>query len=261
MSAQMSLAVIAGQGALPSAIKSAHPGALICAMAQFAPDLDIDLPFRLETLGSLLGELKTRGVTHVCFAGAMARVAFDPSQLDSATIPLVPRVMAALSQGGDDAALRAAAMLFEESGFTIKAAHDLVPDLLPEPGLLVGSARPEKDAAKGMALLGMMSAADLGQSCVIRDGRVLAVEAALGTDWMLESLAGQGAGAVFIKAPKDGQDRRFDLPAIGPATVTHAQRAGITAIIIAAGGVMVLDRAATLAAAESAGITIWVRPA
>ena len=66
-------------------------------------------------------------------------------------------------------------------------------------------------------------------------------------------------GGVLFKAPKPGQDRRIDLPAIGPETITQASAAGLSGIVWAAGGVLVLDRAAMVAAAEKAGLFLWAR--
>lgn len=257
------LAVIAGTGALPAHLMAARPDALLCEMEGFPVEgHEPALTFRLETLGSFMAALSARGVSDLCFAGAIARVPLDPSKVDAATLPLVPRVLAALQAGGDDAALRMALSLFEERGFTIRAAHDIAPDLMPAPGLLCGTLTPDHEAAgaQGMGLLALMSQADLGQGCVIHKGRVIAVEAAPGTDWMLASLAnGEAWGGCFIKAPKQGQDPRIDMPTIGPDTITAAARAGLSAVIIAAGGVQVLDRDATIGAAEAAGMTLWVR--
>jgi DUF1009 family protein len=67
------------------------------------------------------------------------------------------------------------------------------------------------------------------------------------------------AGGVLVKAPKPAQDRRADLPAIGPGTVAGAARAGLAGIVVAAGGVMVLDLPATVAACDRAGLFLWVR--
>ena len=105
--------------------------------------------------------------------------------------------------------------------------------------------------------------ADVGQACVTLKGQVIAIEAGFGTDWMLDSLKSrpdQGGGLLY-KAPKPDQDRRIDLPAIGPGTVRNAKAAGLYGIVIEAGGVMLLDREETLAEAEAAGIFLWVRPA
>ncbi|HHY02544.1 MAG TPA: LpxI family protein, partial [Paracoccus sp.] len=68
-----------------------------------------------------------------------------------------------------------------------------------------------------------------------------------------------GARGVLFKAPKPGQDRRIDLPAIGPDTVAQAARAGLAGIAWQAGGVLLLDREATIAAARAAGLFLWAR--
>ena len=99
--------------------------------------------------------------------------------------------------------------------------------------------------------------------------QVLAVEAQPGTDWMLDSLAqvpspkvqppGPEGRGLFYKAPKPGQDRRVDLPAIGPETVTRCAAIGLRGLVIEEGGVMILDQTGTVAAADAAGLFLWVR--
>jgi hypothetical protein len=69
----------------------------------------------------------------------------------------------------------------------------------------------------------------------------------------------KGARGVLYKAPKPGQDRRIDLPAIGPDTIRNAAAAGLAGIAIAAEGVLILDYAATVAAADAAGLFLWAR--
>jgi len=64
---------------------------------------------------------------------------------------------------------------------------------------------------------------------------------------------------VLVKGPKPGQDRRIDMPAIGPATVRGAAAAGLAGIVIEAGGVMVLDRATVIDLADRLGLFVWVR--
>lgn len=272
----MTLALIAGSGALPVQIAGAYPTAQIYALDGTETPLDADR-FRVETLGTLLATLKTRTVTEVCFAGAVARRQIDPTQIDAATLPLVPQLMAAAQTRGDDATLRAVLDLFQMQGFAIRAAHDLLPDLLPPPGVLAGDLTDQiKDnAARAADVLRLIAPADLGQSCVVRAGQVVAVETQPGTDWMLHSLSpdrsltlGDAAAmalqtdrpAVFYKAPKQGQDRRIDLPTIGPSTIARAQAAGIAAVVIEADGVIMLDQQACIDAAAAAGLTLWVRP-
>ncbi len=260
------LALIAGRGALPEALVQRLPDTpLICALMGNHPDtLDVDKEFRVEKLGSFLQELKSRGVSEVCFAGGIDRPSVDPTQIDAATFPLVPVFQKALASG-DDGALRAMLTVFEDAGFQMRAAHDLAPDLLPAVGSPT-KAQPDSaaqaDADRGAEIVAAMSAADIGQACVVHKRQALVVEGMFGTDWMLASLAARPdgtTGGVLYKAPKPGQDRRADLPVIGTDTVAAAAKAGLTGIVIAAGGVMVLDLQAVVAACDARGLFLWVR--
>jgi DUF1009 family protein len=261
------LALVAGTGALPGALVAALPDRpLVAALEGTAPDtVATDLAFRLETLGSFLEDLRARGVTRVCFAGAITRPRIDPARIDAATMPLVPVLQAALARG-DDGALRAAIAVFEQAGFEIVAAHAIAPALLPPEGVPTRrqpGAHDRNDAERGFALLDVMAAGDIGQSCVVLAGQALAVEGLFGTDWMLSSLERRpdGVGGVLCKGPKRGQDRRADLPVIGPVTVQGAARAGLAGIVVEAGGVMALEPDALIAACDAADLFLWVRPA
>ncbi|MCR8547304.1 UDP-2,3-diacylglucosamine diphosphatase LpxI [Salipiger sp. P9] len=256
------LALIAGQGALPGAVaEAAGEAPLVCALDGFPPDtLRPDLSFRLETLGTLLAELKVRGVTRLCMCGAIRRPQIDPARIDAATAPLVPLLMQAL-QLGDDGALRAVIGIFEAAGIAVIGAHEAAPGLLPAAGVPT-EAQPGSDtpaeAALGDTVSAAQAAQDLGQACVIRGAQVIAREGEAGTDAMLAALA-PGAGGILYKAEKPGQERRADLPVIGPRTAEGVIRAGLDGIVISAGGVMVLDRDKTLAALDAAGKFLWVR--
>jgi DUF1009 family protein len=217
--------------------------------------------FRVEHLGTLLKHLGDSGVRTVCFSGGIRRPQIDPAQIDARTAPLVPLLLGALRQG-DDGALRVVLGIFEGGGFEVLAAHDLVPELLPHPGVLSAlrpNAQHDADAARAEEVHRILAPADIGQGVIVRRGQVLAVEAQPGTDFMLRSVKGFAEGALFFKAPKLGQDRRADLPVIGPTTVERAQASKLSAIVIEAGGVMVLNREATVAAASAAGLVLWVR--
>jgi DUF1009 family protein len=110
--------------------------------------------------------------------------------------------------------------------------------------------RDRSDIAKGLALLNASSPFDVGQAVVVADARVLAVEAAEGTDRMLARIVelrqsgriavASGRG-VLVKAAKRGQDRRVDLPSIGPQTVEGAARAGLAGIAVVAGSTIVAE--------------------
>lgn len=259
------LALIAGQGALPSVlVQNLSDQPLIAALEGFAPeDLVPDRVFRIEQLGTLIEAFKACGVTEVCFAGSIARPAIDPSRIDAATMPLVPRMMAAL-QKGDDGALREVLSIFEDAGMKIRAAHEIAPALLPTSD--VRSKRQPDDqnkadtehAAANMAALGPL---DIGQSCVVRHHQTLAIEGQFGTDWMLNSLQNRpdGTGGVLYKAAKPDQDRRIDLPVIGAQTIAGAKKAGLDGVVIETGGVMVLDLDRVIGAADENGLFLWIR--
>ena len=288
------LALIAGTGDLPPALVARLPDRpLICALDGFRPSVTPDLTFRIEHLGSFIATLKSKGVTDICMAGAVKRPPVEPAQIDPATLPLVPRIQAAIAQG-DDGALRTVIGIFEESGFAVRAAHDIAPDLLPPVGAITRyavEAHTAADAVLAEQTVAEMGTRDQGQACLVRRGRVLAREGQDGTDAMLtrfapsddplwgmvdsvgdflggaaEWLSGPGGtpvdakGAILFKAPKPDQDRRADLPVIGPATAEAAAAVGLAGIVIEHGGVMVLDCDAVVRTLNAAGLFLWVRP-
>ncbi|MDU8929766.1 UDP-2,3-diacylglucosamine diphosphatase LpxI [Alisedimentitalea sp. MJ-SS2] len=295
------LALIAGGGDLPRRVAAVQDQApLVCSLeGNRRPEgLDVDHWFRLETLGTLLLTLGEAGVSEICLCGSIDRPALDPAALDDETKPLVPLFMEAL-QKGDDGALRVVLSIFEQTGFTIRAAHELAPHLLPSPGVLTVRNPREghrHDANAAEEVLAEMGRADLGQACVMRKGDVIARENETGTDAMLTALAldyerparademmvstgglseelatwlaelsgmvhdAPGAGAILYKAPKPGQDTRADLPTIGPGTAIRAAEAGLDGIVIKSGGVIVLDQTQTLAILDAMGMFLWVSP-
>lgn len=268
-------AIIGGTGRLPEILADRlGPGALSYhpAGVTFGTGQRAARPFRIERLGAFFDELRVAGVGEVVFAGAVRRPALDPGRFDATTAALAPRLVAAM-QAGDDATLRAVVAIFEAEGFAVRGAHELAPELLPPSGF-VGTARPSErdaaDATRAAGIVAALGAADVGQACIVQQGQALAVEALPGTTWMLETLAERpgswrppaaaGRGVLF-KAPKPGQDRRVDLPAIGPETVREAARADLAGVVVVAGGVLVLEAEAVRAAADKAGLFVWVREA
>jgi DUF1009 family protein len=295
------IALIAGTGQLPAAIVSrAVEPVVVCALSGFEPSIDPEITFRIEHLGSFLGVLRDHGVTSICMAGAISRPPVDPSEIDAATMPLVPRIQAAIAKG-DDGALREVIAIFEDNGFAIKAAHDLAPDLLPAAGVPT-IAQPSDwhggDAKAGEANVAQMGTADIGQACIVRMGQVAAQEDADGTDAMLakfheeyvaetmpsgvfeiltnylsalikkisDRIAGKthvpvtADDGILFKAPKPTQDRRADLPVIGVQTVMNAAEAGLAGIVIEADGVMVLNLEGVIEALDAQRMFLWVRP-
>lgn len=181
-------------------------------------------------------------------------------------------------RGGDDNVLRGVIAFLEHSGFPVVGVRDVAPGLMAAIGLLAGRDPGESamaDIARGVEALRAFGPLDVGQAVVVADGRVLAVEAAEGTDAMLRRVSAlrrhgllgrllrhgrpvlaEHRGGVMVKAPKPGQDMRADLPVIGPRTVRLAVRAGLAGIAVEAGGVLVVERQQTLAEAEKLGLFI-----
>ncbi|MEP2029985.1 MAG: UDP-2,3-diacylglucosamine diphosphatase LpxI [Paracoccaceae bacterium] len=259
------LALVAGRGALPGQVAAAqNETPLVCVVDGYAPDnLVADITFRLETLGTLLETLEKRGVTDVCFCGGIDRLTFNPTALDAKTMPLVPLFKEAL-QAGDDGAMRAAMTLFEKNGFTIRAAHDLVPELVALPGVLSKNwpdAQMRADAARGTAVLAALAPLDVGQACVVGGGQVLGIEGLGGTDFLLKTLPETPlrSQAVLVKGPKLGQDTRTDLPTIGPRTVQSVISAGLAGIVIDAGDVIMLEPDEVKRTCDDAGLILWSR--
>ena len=270
-------ALIAGTGALP-ALLARHLEAegtsfVLAEMEGFPCAVEPGwtvLRFRVERLAMLFRDLHAAGITRICFAGAVARPALDPSLIDADTAPLVARLLPVIGQG-DDALLRGVLALFEEAGFEVVGAETILPGLLPCPGVLGAHAPTEADAAdaaRAAEILATTGPLDIGQGAVVAQGLCLALETLPGTDAMLDWVADvaaarrpnpQGARGVFYKAPKPCQDRRADLPAIGPDTVRRAAAAGLAGIVVAAGGVLLLDRDRLVAEADRLGLFLWAR--
>lgn len=150
---------------------------------------------------------------------------------------------------------------FRAHGLDCVSPLDLVPELLVREGVLTRrkpTAAEEKDIAFGWGLAREMGRLDVGQSVMVRERAVLAVEAIEGTDRAIER-AGElcsRSGFVVVKVAKPRQDRRFDVPTVGTQTIETMHRAGARVLAVEAGQTILLDEAETLALADRYGISI-----
>jgi len=166
-------------------------------------------------------------------------------------------------QGGDDSLLRFVIGIFEERGFSVRGAHDLLADLTSNSGHLAGP-KPNngdlRDAQRAADIVSALSPVDVGQGAVVAAGLCLGIETVQGTDAMLKQVEEttdkfhQKGKGVLLKAAKRGQDLRIDMPAIGPDTVASVARAKLAGIVIEAGKVMIINRKSTLQDLENAGL-------
>lgn len=161
----------------------------------------------------------------------------------------------------DDSLLLGVIAEFEREGFRFTSALDYCPELLVRAGTLTrraASAAELRDIEFGWTLAKDMGRLDVGQSVAVRNRAVLAVEAIEGTDAMIRR-AGElcrRAGFVVVKVAKPNQDRRFDVPTIGPATLEAMRQAGARVLAVEAGATIILDEAETVAAANRLGVTL-----
>ena len=218
-------------------------------------------------VGKMFGALKERAVADVAIVGVMTRPEFADQRFDWGALKRAPE-LAPLFRGGDNRLLVGVAGIFEREGFRVVGAHEIAPQLLAPMGPIgarAASSGAEADARVGAALLAALSPFDAGQGVVVANTRVIAIEAAEGTDAMLARVAKlraarrvrfQGLAGVLVKAPKRGQDLRLDMPTVGPRTIEAARSAQLQGVALAAGRVLIADRQAFSRAADEAGLFV-----
>jgi DUF1009 family protein len=221
----------------------------------------------LEDFGGLAPLLKRHRVTHVVLAGGIdRRPDWRAVRLRFSLLTLLPKAIAALAKG-DDELLRALIRSLEARGFKVVGAHEIVPDLVVQEGVMT-RVKPQKadwvDLEAGLVAARAIGALDIGQGAVAIGGRAIALEGIEGTDQLLARVAGmRGHGrlagkmrGVLVKSAKPGQEMRADMPAIGPATVEGAHEAGLAGIGVEAGGTLVLDYSEMVERADELGLFI-----
>jgi UDP-2,3-diacylglucosamine hydrolase len=261
------LGILAGSGRLPGQVAAAAHAAgrevFLVGLEGFAePAVLAPWPHevvRILAVGRILAALRAHGCRDLVLIGPVRR----PSLLDLRPDAEGARMLARIGRAafaGDDGLLAAVVKILGEEGFRVVGAHEILNEALGPAGLL-SHAAPDAvamaDIGRGIAVVRALGAVDVGQACVVQQGVVLAVEAAEGTDAMLSrcgGLARPGRGGVLVKLVKPGQDRRADLPTIGPDTVRAAAEAGLRGIAFEAGGTILADRDAAVAAADAAGV-------
>jgi UDP-2,3-diacylglucosamine hydrolase len=267
------VAIICGGGAFPLAVAAAAQRCgrdiLLIGLVGAADPAIAAFPhvwLRVGELGKLFQTLKARAITDVALIGAIARPQLlseiRPDFGALARLPEIARILI----GGDNHALTSILQLFETEGLRVVGAQELAPELLAPEGQMTRLS-PSKQALAdldfGRACLAALSAFDVGQALVVGRRRILAIEAAEGTDGMLQRVAELRASGrirakarfgLLVKAPKKGQDLRVDLPAIGPETIAVAQRARLAGIAVESDGVLMLEKGEIIARAKAAGL-------
>jgi len=269
------LAIICGAGNMPYRVADAVIGrgrrVVLFALTGWADPTQVSRYqhywARIGQLGRFRRIARQEGCRDVVFIGALTRPAIMQLRLDLTALMFLPRIIKAYA-GGDDHLLTRVSRIVEDIGFRLVGAHEVAPEILVPAGQLGRHAPCERDRADiavGQALLAAMGRFDIGQAVVVAGNRVLAVEAAEGTDRMLARIAqlrSDGALAlpakvgVLVKAPKPTQDRRLDLPSVGARTVEAAAAASLAGIAVEARGAVTADLDEMVRAADAAGLFI-----
>ena len=197
-------------------------------------------------------------VKEIVMTGPVRRPSIAALRPDAMALKVL--IQAGAKGFGDDGILRAVIDAIEKEGVKVVGVETILPNLSPSAGLL-GIHSPdeslERDINRGKEILDALSPYDIGQSIIVQQGMVLGIEAAEGTDGLInrsKTLARDGAGGVLIKLPKVGQDKRVDLPTIGTKTVLLAKSAGLSGIAIQAGGALLVEPQKTISCADNTGL-------
>ena len=244
----------AAQAAGVDVIAVAHEGETPPELADCVPDVTW---VHVGELGKIIATFQAAGVTEAVMAGGIYKVGaltnIQPDARGMAFIGKLPNL-------NDDAILRGVARELEAEGITIVESTRFLPSLVPAAGTLT---RTEPDTAQwkdirlGVAAAKAIGRWDIGQSVVVKRGTVIAVEGAEGTNATIRR-AGElaGSGGVVVKVSKPHQDLRFDVPAVGPDTVTVMQEAGVQVLAVEAGKTLLIERPAFVEQANRYGLAV-----
>lgn len=255
------LAIVSGGGTLPFAVADAaiaRGREVVLFPIRGAADPERAKNYLHRWIGltqarTLMRLLRKEGCREVVLIGSLNRPSPWQILLSFHDILLMlPTLIAALRRG-DNHLLSVVARFAERKGFRIVGAQEIAPEILVKEGNLTARQPTEAQRAsidRALALLDAIGAFDVGQGAVVINQNIVAIEGIEGTDAMLSRVqdlrrtgritttAGEG---VLVKAPKPQQDRRFDLPAIGPKTVRGAAEAGLAGLAVVAGQTVIAE--------------------
>jgi DUF1009 family protein len=260
------IGLIAGNGTFPLLFARAarERGYRVAAVAHrhetlaaIEAEVDAVTWVRVGQLGRTIRALRAAGVERAVMAGGI-----DKARSLAAVRPdwTGLRVLRRSRGRGDDALLRGVAAELERNGIGVVSSTLFLDHVVAAPGCLAGP-RPDaqalRDVRLGCEVLRALGAHDVGQSVVVEDGIVLAVEALEGTDAAVRRGGALGRGrAVVVKTAKHGQDLRFDAPAVGPATIETMVSSGARTLAVEAGAAIVLEGDRVCALAERHGVAV-----
>ncbi len=267
------LGIIAGAGALPRRLAEAASGdgakpfiVRLAGMADEDFSVFSNVECGLAEAGKIIRSLKDAECDAVVLAGVVRRPDFSQLKPDWRGAALLPRVIAAAAKG-DGAMLGVLVETLEAEGFLVIGAEEVLRGLAAPRGALGAHSPSDEnwaDIRKAAAIIAALGPFDIGQAAVVASGHTLGVEAAEGTDGLLDRCAklpasargGDRRNGVLVKRPKPGQELRVDLPTIGVDTVRNADAAGLAGIAVEAGFALLIDREAIVQEADRRGLFV-----
>lgn len=260
------LGIIAGSGSYPLLLaKSARASGVkrIVAVAftgetnpKLSEGVDAIEWMRVGQLARMLSFLRSADVQYCIMAGQIAPANLYDLRPDWKTLLLLAR----LKRRNAESIFGAIADELSAAGIDLLPAVTFLEKHLTPSGLIAGRSlnrREEADVAFGLSIAKEVSRLDVGQTVVVRNGTVLAVEAFEGTNEAMKRGGAIGRkGAVMVKVAKPNQDLRFDVPVIGIETIRVAAAAKIRVIAVEAGRTLLLEKEALVEAAEKAGLSV-----
>ena len=211
----------------------------------------------LGQLGRCISVLKDAGISRALMAGQVKHTKLFAGLVPDLTLL---KVLARLKTKNTDALVSAIADVLAEHGIDLVDSTSFLQPLLARPGMLTRHAPSEEhqtDLEFGYRMADAIAALDIGQTIVVKDQAVVAVEAMEGTDQVIGRAARlAGTGTVVIKVSKPNQDMRFDVPVVGIRTIHALCDARAAVLSIDAGRTLVLDGAAVFAAADDCGVAV-----
>lgn len=247
-----SLGVLAGKGVYPlELLRSARAqGVQRLFVTAFRGETARDVDrladetvwLRVGQLHALLDALRSSGVRHAVMVGQITPTHLFNIRPDRAMLEL----LSALPARNAHTIFGAVAERLRATGVELLPAASFMASAMPSPGVLgprAPDARERADMALGLKTAKAVSALEIGQTVVVKEGAILAVEAFEGTDETLKR-AGRlgGRGAVAVKVAKRGHDMRFDIPVVGERTLRLLAKIGASALAVEAGRTILLER-------------------
>ncbi|MFN0077017.1 MAG: LpxI family protein [Prosthecobacter sp.] len=246
------MALIAGNGIYPETFVAAARKAGVKKLvgAAFTNETKPELAtmvdaiewFRVGQLGKMIAFFKRQGVTQTVMVGQIAPKNLFDLRPDFRTLMMLAR----LKQRNAETMFGAIGDELAKDGITLLSATTFLEDLMPGAGHVAGpqiKKRRQEDAEYGFKIAKESSRLDIGQTVVVKNGTVLAVEAFEGTNEAVKRGGALGrGGATMVKVSKPNQDMRFDVPVVGPDTIRTAVGAGVDLIAVEAGKTLILSQ-------------------